>query len=144
MRSKSKYDTSPRDSIQSLLKKLKLSRREDELYVTARLLGVIWQKISLSKAEKEKLKRQLDRARWGKVPLASWLPRGYQIARFLMLVKFHCPEVNCQPTGRDRILMFAAIEHYKNDKDDRRRSLRQLKSLTVTMNTLGVETIFWP
>lgn len=127
---KSKYDLDLSDSMKKLYLRLCQSRREKRVYVTSNILQLIQCKVCLRENEIQELEEFLRRARYGKeLPLAPWLPRGYQIARLLVQLQFAYPRKVIRPTQRDIRLIREAAKHYVEDRNDRRNSSRQLSSL---------------
>lgn len=140
---KSKYDLDENTPIRVIRKRLKEARREDRIYVVARIIGVLqWQgcKDDLTAEEKKSLLKNLKLVRGGHKVLANWLPIGYQIARFLMLVRgLSVKQVS--PTKRDIDRIRRAAYCYKHKGDWHSR--RQLRSLISTAKLIGI-TIYRP
>lgn len=137
---KSRYELNGKESISHIKRKLRQARKERRIYVIAHLVRILRYKglvcIGLTKKEERCLIKALREARYGKKPLAEWLPRGYQIARFIFLVMLLMPERNIKVKRRDKVLIKETAKYYRKNWD--RHSARQLKSLSQTARCIGV------
>jgi hypothetical protein len=138
-----RYEYSNRATTRSLLSGLDRARREGRIYVIANLVKMIRFSrmrldVDLRKTERVELLCALGNARKGPLPLATWLPRGYQVARLLMLSMLHMPERVIVPTKRDRRQIKSAIQHYRSEPHDW-HSRRQLGSLLRTCTAIGIQ-----
>lgn len=137
---KPKFEIDSKTPISVIKRKLELARRMGQIYVIARIVEVLRQRghlyEHLSKNEQGKLLSALHNARYGKKPLADWLPRGYQIARFLMLAMDLLPERLVRVTKRDRRSIRLAGYCYLQTGD--KWSIRQFHSLVRTTKVIGI------
>lgn len=109
----------PNDEIALLIAK---SRKSDSIYALARKIGIARRHlhlyITLTRAERKKLLSALRRARYGKIlPLAPWLPRGYQILRLMWTIKDVMPEKNIKITHRDIRLITRALREFRDSRE---------------------------
>ena len=137
---KRNYEYSERATLAELRIGLRRTRKEKKIYVAAHIIRMIRKRfphlnVRLSANEKKNLLLKLNRARYGKVPLAPWLPRGYQIARLLLLVQIHIKKSK-KPTARDTALARHARTYYRRSKDPFAR--QQLRSLIETCRLIGL------
>lgn len=135
-----RYDFDENTSVDLIKSRLVETRATSNIYRTGRVIQVLRYrgvKIGLTPDERLRLADAIRKARFSEhLPLAKWLPRGYQIARLLALAKDLMPSYNWQPTRRDVEHMLAAAKHIKKDKsfgDD------QLPSLIQTAQLLDVK-----
>lgn len=136
------YQYSCRSTTASIVTGLAKARSEGNIYVVANLVALIWNRrldvpVRLTVEERYTLLRNLKMARYHKVlPLAEWIPRGYQIARLLRLVKIHCPS-ECRISARDIFLIKKARIKLLREKN--KWLSHQIKSLDETCGSLGIK-----
>ncbi len=133
------YDIGPKATVFECITKLELARENHEnIYVIARLAAIarsmVNEKIGLTPREKHRLIKALRDARYGRKPLAEWLPRGYQVARLLMTAREAIPERTFRMTKRDKKLIRLADLFYRQSKDPHAKV--QLGSLRRTIRFL--------
>jgi hypothetical protein len=141
---KRRYEYSERATLRNLLIGVGHARKEGRLYVVANLVHIIHQRfhrhdIKLTPRERRQLIAMLHAARHGTVPLPSFIPRGYQVARFLMLTKIHAPG-KTHVTSNDTNLIFQAEATLIRDKE--KWLSDQLASLHFTCRSIGLTHLF--
>ncbi len=121
--------------IQNLKDALYDARTEGDLYTIARTVMILQhfgEEGALTKKEKKDLRKRLEQARAGETTLASWLPPGYVIARWLMLVKHFSPKA-FKLTKKDKKLIKQAFDEYRQQGN-----FFQMASLKQTCDAIGV------
>lgn len=135
-----KYDIGPTTPIRRIKKLLAEARTEDDIYVTARIVGVLRYRgcldVDLYPYEKKSLRKALQKIRCGHKVLVHWLPIGYQTARLIWLTR-QFSERKIVVTKRDIRRIRAAAGYYRKRGD--KLSLRQLRSLVLTAKEIGLE-----
>ena len=135
------YEYSNRATLRSLLIGLGHARKEEKLYVVANVVNIIHHRfgrfdIQLTNHERRRLITMLYAARHGKPPLPEWIPRGYQVARLLMLTMIHAPG-KTRVSSRDIITICTAEGELVRDK--KKWVSGQLRSLRLTCRSIGLE-----
>src|SRR3989338_1094593 len=121
---------------------LEQARREGAIYLIARRVQTLRERgyffYRLTLPEQKKLIAALFQARNGKtLPLASWLPRGYQILRLLTTIMSVMPGILVRATDRDIRLIKRAEEIFISEKD--KWGSGQLPSLRRSARAIGVK-----
>jgi hypothetical protein len=135
-----KYDISRKTTVSEIKRLLEGARSEGNIYVIARIVLILRNRhcddVFLSREERTTLLRSLRQIRAGRKVLANWIPIGYQTARFVMLARFLCnPDITL--TEKDKARIKRAARYYKKNGD--KHSMRQLESLVLTAEEIGLE-----
>lgn len=130
------FDKESQAETQRLGEQLEDARREGrDIYQIARILQMLQARGIEAEAtdeEVEEISSNLERARKGESRRP--LPRGYEIARWLMIQKTFTPEA-VEITDEDRTAIAEAFEEYRAEKN-----FRQIASLVKTAEFIGVST----
>ncbi len=135
------FNFSSRTPVKQIKKDLRVARGRRNIYLTARVIQILRSRgiaSFLSPREKDRLIKCLSQARYGTTtPLAQWIPRGYQIARFQMIIKDLYPNQSLfQSTKRDVYLIKEALKQIRREKD--KWISDQESSLIYTLQHLGI------
>lgn len=126
-------------TISEYTQKLKEARDNNDIYVVARLIGVLRGLgigVELEEGEKVACLQELEKARVGNVDDFFRRVPGYMVARWLMILKNFYPE-DVEISDSDIVLMQSALEQYQNEEN-----YYQIASLKVTTESVGVQLNF--
>ena len=138
---KERFDFDRHTSAFIIRRRLDEAREMGGIYRIARIIQVLKHRNiqeELRVSEHRRLIEAIGQARHGKeLPLKSWLPRGYQIARLLNTAMAVIPGFKPRVTSRDIRLIREALGQFKREK--KLWGKEQIPCLIHSAKELGVK-----